>query len=46
MRGLGDIIVDPAIFPYFAKIRASGIESIMLDTDFKERAVNKIFAGL
>jgi amidase len=46
MRGLGATIVDPAIFPDFAEIRASGNESIVLDTDFKVRAVNKILAGL
>ena len=35
MRGLGATIVDPADFPDFAEIRASGNETIVLDTDFK-----------
>ncbi|KAI0342226.1 amidase signature enzyme [Trametopsis cervina] len=45
MRGLGATIVDPAIFPDFAEIRASGNETIVLDTDFKVD-VNNYIAGL
>lgn len=37
IRGLGATIVDPADFPDFAEIRASGNETIVLDTDFKVR---------
>ncbi|THG99716.1 hypothetical protein EW026_g2704 [Hermanssonia centrifuga] len=45
MRGLGATIVDPADFPDFAEIRASGNETIVLDTDFKVDVTNYI-AGL
>ncbi len=41
MRGLGATIVDPADFPDFAEIRASGNETIVLDTDFKVRSPDK-----
>lgn len=35
IRGLGATIVDPADFPDFAEIRASGNETVVLLTDFK-----------
>ena len=35
IRGLGATIVDPADFPDFTELRASGNETIVLLTDFK-----------
>lgn len=35
LRGLGAIIVDPADLPSINEIRASGNESLVLNTDFK-----------
>ena len=46
MRGLGATIVDPADFPDFAEIRASGNETIVLDTDFKVSKVPSIVLRL
>ncbi|EJD35378.1 amidase signature enzyme [Auricularia subglabra TFB-10046 SS5] len=45
LRGLGAVIVDPADLPSAAEMRASGNESIVLDTDFKVE-VAQYMAGL
>lgn len=37
IRKLGATVVDPAAFPDFAELRASGNESIVTQTDFKVR---------
>ena len=35
IRGLGATVIDPTDFPSLAELRASGNETIVLNTDFK-----------
>lgn len=42
IRGLGATIVDPTDFPDLAEIRASGNETIVLNTDFKVNLICRL----